>query len=360
MSQILALRRKLRDAHGVTLIVVAVMLVVLLAFAALAIDIGYAAVVRNELQDVSDGAALAGARQLGAIYEAMTIPQQQAYVCTDPSLINAAVTSVGSLNQAGNVSISIPTGDIQIGDWDAATKTFTPGPNQPDAVQVLTRRDSTANGPVSTFFANVLGISAYDSRANAVAALTGTSKIEGGDLIPVGISKDWIESTPQFCGQPIKFYPSNQATGCAGWNTYTNSPAADSKLRKDILEPWVAGTYTSPEAQLPLSFEFTGGTLSNPTFDAFNNLFNKMKLLDGDGDDTAWSVFVPVYDNGTGCGNPTGSLPIAGFAAAKITAVLYAPEKTIVAQVICKLVEPSSRGGGGEYGVKGAIPGLVR
>lgn len=360
MKHPLSLRQKLHDPRGATLVYVAVMLAVFLGCAALAIDIGYATVVKNELQNVADAGALAGARQLGAIYEPMTIAQQQSYVCNDPSAINGAVTSVASQNTAGSVSISVPTADIRIGTWNANAKLFTPGIDQPDAVEVTARRDGSANGPVTTFFAYLMGVSTFDASAVAIAALTGTSKVGPGELIPVGISKDWIDSTPQFCGQPIAFYPSNQATGCAGWNVFTDTPAADSKLRNEILLPWIGGNYTAPEAQLPLSFNFTGGTLSNNTFDDFNTLFNLMKTQDGDNDDTAWSVFVPVYDNGTGCSNPNNTLPVKGFAAAKITQILYAPSKTIVAQVICDLVEPNARGGGGEYGVKGSIPGLVR
>ena len=51
---------------------VAMMMTVLLAMGAAAIDIGHALVARNELQNVSDAAALAGTRALGIIYEGMT------------------------------------------------------------------------------------------------------------------------------------------------------------------------------------------------------------------------------------------------------------------------------------------------
>ena len=369
MKEPFSLQQKLRDSHGIVLVWVALLLVVFISFAALAVDIGYAAVVRNELQNVGDAGALAGARQLGVIYEPMTIAQQRAYVC-DPSTITSPVISVASQNQAGNLSIAVPTSDIRIGKWDATAKRFVPDApgsdlNQPDAVEVTARRDGQANGPFSTFFAYMMGAPTLNSLAVATAALTGANEVPAGDLIPVGISWDWIRSTPNFCNQPIQFNPSNQATGCAGWNTFTNSPTSDSKLRNNILEPWISavqsgGTYTTPGAELPLDFEFIGGQLSDPTFDAFNTLFNLMKTRDGDGDDTAWSVFLPVYDNGTGCSNPHGNLPIVGFAAAKITSVVGPPAKTIDAQVTCNLVVPDSRGGGCNCGVKGAIPGLVR
>ena len=93
---------------------------------------------------------------------------------------------------------------------------------------------------------------------------------------------------------------------------------------------------------------------------AFENLFNYMKTRDSDGDPNTWSVYLPVYDNREGCGNPTGRLPIVGFAAATITSISGPPDHLINAVVVCDLVEPNSRGGGGDYGVKGAIPGLVK
>ena len=363
MKKIARFKRRLSESRGMVLVWVAILLVVFISVVALAIDIGYAAVVKNELQNIADAGALAGARQLGVIYEPMTIAQQLAYVC-DPSVIAPPVVDVAAQNEAGNVSISIPTGDIELGKWDPATKTFDGTSldhlNQCDAVRVTARRDGHANGPFSTFVAYVMGVPTLTSSAVAIAALTGTAEVESGDLIPVGISWDWIRSTPNFCDQPIKFYPSNQATGCAGWNVFEGWPAADSKLRNEILVPWVGGTYTPPAASLPLDFTFIGGALSQNTFDDFNSLFNYMKTRDGDGHDEYWSAFVPVYDNGTGCANPTGRLPIVGFAAARITDVLYAPEKTINAQVTCKLVEPNSRGGGCNCGVRGAIPGLVQ
>ena len=66
---------------------VAVTLPVLLGFAALTIDIGQALVARNELQDVADAAALAGARRMGTIYQSLTPAQQVSYTMTNPAPI---------------------------------------------------------------------------------------------------------------------------------------------------------------------------------------------------------------------------------------------------------------------------------
>ena len=61
----------LRNQRGVSAVIIALLLVVLLGMAALAVDLGYLYVTRNELQNVADAAALAATRQLGEIYQAM-------------------------------------------------------------------------------------------------------------------------------------------------------------------------------------------------------------------------------------------------------------------------------------------------
>ena len=73
-----------------------------------------------------------------------------------------------------------------------------------------------------------------------------------------------------------------------------------------------------------------------------------------------WETTVPVYDRGD-CSNPNQSILIVGFAQVRVRDVLNSPEKLVRGKVICNLVDEfGSRGGGGEYGTKGSIPGLVR
>ena len=59
-----SLLRRLGNQKGVTIVVVAIVLVVLIGFAALAIDLGYLYIVRGELQNAADSGALAGAQVL--------------------------------------------------------------------------------------------------------------------------------------------------------------------------------------------------------------------------------------------------------------------------------------------------------
>ena len=201
-----------------------------IGFTALAVDIGYVMVTRNELQNVADASALAGTRWLGNNYEGMDYGEQQNYVC-DPAPIMTVVNGVASQNRAGGVYINtINSADVVIGRWDAASSTLTPTLNQPDAVRVTARRDGSANGPITTFFAGILGIHTAGVTAFATAALTPQSTAGPGGLpIPVGISRFRLES--EFCDQPIKFSPTGTIEGCAGWHTYDQSPASASTLR---------------------------------------------------------------------------------------------------------------------------------
>lgn len=360
MKQFFSLKERVRDSRGATVLWVALLVAVFVSFAALAIDIGYAAVVRNELQNVSDAGALAGARQLGATYDSMTIAQQQVYVC-DPSTITPPVISVAAQNKAGNVSISVPAGDISIGKWTAGTKTFTADLNQPDAVMVTARRDSVANGPVTTFFAGVFGVGTLDARAPAIAALTGIPNIdEGGLPLPLGISTLWftIPRPGGFCGTSIATFPTN-LQNCAGWHTFKMN--SNSSNMKKIVD--VSNNFQSPAVSVGESLEFygtAGGTLFSNGKEYLRNLFDAKKVLndgviDRDSDSTTWTTSVVVYK---GDCNPSGGQEIAGFATFIVTAVSGPSEKTLYGRVLCDYVE--NRGGGGAYGTRGTIPGLVR
>src|SRR4030043_1763911 len=112
--------KQLENKRGITIIVVALLIVVFLAFAALAVDIFHIVVVRNELRNAADAGSLAGARFLyndngTAINEGAN---QIAY--------NAAVA-----NKSEKVPVEVNwssgnTGDVERGHWSFATSTFTP------------------------------------------------------------------------------------------------------------------------------------------------------------------------------------------------------------------------------------------
>src|SRR6185436_2435570 len=80
--------------------------------------------------------------------------------------------STAVLNAAAGVNVTVNAGDVQIGLWNSATRTMTPTVNQPRSVRVITRLDGTANGPVSTCLASVVGMTSMNVNAVAPAELT--------------------------------------------------------------------------------------------------------------------------------------------------------------------------------------------
>lgn len=362
MKKVVKLILGLKDEKGIVAIIVAVFTVGFIGFAALAVDVGYMMVTRNELQNVSDSAALAATRSLGNIYEGMTLEEQNDFIA-DPLVINTVAKNAAIMNQAGGENINISDTDIVIGQWNGVNKVLTPTLNQPDAVMVTSRRDSgpNGNGPISTIFARIFGQNSVDVTADATAALTGQGTIE--DLpIPVGISSFRFEQ--DFCEQNIRFYPTNDINSCGGWHTYTNCPSNANELKNILIDlaDLENGIFQTPEVIIgETEFCFTGGTLAS-VFDEMKALFDEMKdegpPLDNDTDPNTWTTTVVVYE-GTDCSNPNQTIKIIGFATVTITKVEETPEKFIEAIIRCNFIDVG-RGGGGSFGTRGSIPNLVQ
>jgi Flp pilus assembly protein TadG len=366
------------EQQGAVAIMVAVSAFVLLSFAALVIDIGYGLVVKNELHNVADSAALAGTSCLGIIYTGGSRPvcgtyppmpyaEQQNYVLTsaDRAAIVAAVQDVAAKNTAGGVSISINDDDIRIGDWDVPARSFTPTDTQPLAVEVTARRDGSANGPISTFLGNIMGVSSINVRATSMrnglpeeptAALTGISSVGEGELdIPVALSQSrFTGGEDGFCGDLIKFSPPTDPDACGGWTTFTDPGNVNDPAIRNILEGLYDGSYQSPKVSVGDQVYVKNGVLSTPTFDDLLTLYNAKKDADG-----TWKTFVPVYDSDSCNPNPGDTLHIKGFATVLITTVTGPPAKEITGTILCDVVEPGSGGGPG-LGTLGSIPGLVQ
>ena len=298
----------------------ALFMVVLLAMGAAAIDIGHALVARNELQNVSDAAALAGDRALAIIYQGMPPAAQQTYSVTTANLgtIVAAAQATAVANSAAGVPITINAADIAVGHWNFSTRTFTASNATPTAVRVLARRDPSANGSISTFLANVVGMSSVDVRAVATANLGALNSVLPPATMnaPFGIALTYFNSGFG-CGSQIQFAPNNPANpqACAGWTAFDQSFSANHM--KSILDGMIAGTYTSPATTAgQSSLNFGNGTIGS-AWSRLETLFNQ-ETANGN----TWDAVMPVYGTGVASDcTPSGPLPIVGFATVRITYV---------------------------------------
>jgi hypothetical protein len=202
------------------------------------------------------------------------------------------------------------------------------------------------------------------------------SKVDTGGLpIPVGISKHRFDD-PYWCGQPIRFYPSNDIAACGGWHTYDQE---HDKIKQDILKGLIdayPADFESPATEGGDEYWFKGGT-DSAAYDLLDELFEQNKdlndgTIDKDTNDETWTTTVVVYDS-EDCSNPNPggagdekTLTVVGFTTIVIYDICTASGddscedgvKEIVADISCDYIE-AQRGGGGEYGIIGSIAGLV-
>jgi Flp pilus assembly protein TadG len=187
-----------KDQSGISVILVAMLLTVLVGFVAFAIDIGYTYVARNQVQNAADAGALAGARFL--IKADGTINGLNDAV-TGPSANQIAYNTATANTSTGNpvtVNWTVDTNglEVQRGHWSFSTSQFTananltqtsnmflPGPgldidpNFINAVKVVTH-----NTQIPSIFGRIFGWSNYQTSADAVAYLGFGSRFQPGDF----------------------------------------------------------------------------------------------------------------------------------------------------------------------------------
>jgi hypothetical protein len=213
----------LSNQQGVTVVIVAVCMVMLLGFLALSIDTSHLAVARNELQNAADAGALAGAAELYTD-DGQSVNTNANQFGFDAAVANFSEQSAVEVNwTGGNV------GDVQRGHWSfglgSLPRGFTPNdstapvvlwgvtnveldenPDFINAVRVRTRRQ---NIPIASWFARIFGHDSFEGFAEAVAYIgfAGTLKTDTA-MAPIALC---LEAIITECTDP------NDPTTCT-WN----------------------------------------------------------------------------------------------------------------------------------------------
>jgi hypothetical protein len=173
----------INNKRGISTVIIAVCLVMLIGFIALSIDVSHLVVARNELQNAADAGALAGAAEL-YIDDGQSVNPNANQFGFDAAVANFSEQSPVEVNWAeGNI------GDVQRGHWSfglgSLPRGFTPNdstapvalwgvttveldqnPNFINAVRVRTRRQNT---PIASWFARIFGRESFEGFAEAVA-----------------------------------------------------------------------------------------------------------------------------------------------------------------------------------------------
>lgn len=136
--------------RGVIIPLSAIMMVMIFAMAALAIDMGYMFVVRTQLQAAADAGALAAGNSLHR----------------SPADVIAVGVDYVTRHEAGGRFIQPAETLVELGVWDAEAETFTPlgGGELGNAVRVTASRTDEA-----LFFARVIGTQQFTTQASAIA-----------------------------------------------------------------------------------------------------------------------------------------------------------------------------------------------
>lgn len=230
--------KKIKNQNGVSAIIVAICMVMLVGFMALAIDVGHLYVAHNELQNAADAGALAGARYLYND-EGTSVnvgANQIAYNAATANLSEQVAVEVNWISGANGP-------DVQRGHWSFATRTFTPNSSTApvdlwnasteeldantdfiNAVRVTARRQDT---PAASFFARIFGYQNFKLDADAIAYIgfAGTlTKSEAKQ--PIAICKQSIvDENGKYSGcnigRMLNSGSKNATHNTAGWTNFS-------------------------------------------------------------------------------------------------------------------------------------------
>jgi hypothetical protein len=262
-------------------------LVALVAFVALALNLGHLMAVRGELQNAADMAALSGAGVLDG---------------TAANVANAPTTArtFGNDNRTdSHVAMGVANGDITVGTWSMTARTFTPAtattaPTDVVAVRVRTYRDATHSGPVDVLFGSFLGRSQSNVAASAIAVAGGPSQVPCAQM-PIAISACYVDPDANVCGQTFRIYFANNIINNGAWTTFDlGANAAD-------IVALLNGAVSNPPVCTPLltgkSVNLINGQVNVGCQDLANNVWQQ-----AGGTSKQWVV--PVIDLGTPCPPP--------------------------------------------------------
>lgn len=334
-----------RAQRGAVTLLVALGLPVLLGIGALAIDLAWLRVVRAELQNAADAAALAGAQPLSTL-----LPSSTQWAAAEQQARQAV-----PLNRAAQAPLQ--QGEVQTGYWNPREpgQQLQPLPHSPSAQEVpavrvtLRRAEGHNGGPVRTFLATLWAQDGVALHASATAARVAPGTVQPGGVFPMAVSQclynQYWRSTgtppgPQLdpaTGAPYIFQMGSayHYGGCdsAQWSSLQGGGNSASEVRALInsgnLQPLSAGD----------AIWVQSGTEST--------LYNAVRACSESGNRSCAQVVVPVLDAVTA--GSTGR--IQGFACLRLLDA-HAGQKYVLAQMSSACLPPVGGGIGTDFGVR--------
>jgi Flp pilus assembly protein TadG len=305
MKTILNEARSAMNQRGVTAILVALLLVVLVGFTALAIDVGHLVLARNELQNAADAGALAGARFL-YIDEGTSVNLEANDIAEE------AATANMSENLAVEVQRDIENeneGDVQRGHWCFATRTFTPNasllpvdlwnatteeldadPYFINAIRVVTRRQGT---PVASFFAWIFGHQGFQVSTEAIGYIGFAGTLEPGEADqPIAICKEaLLDGSKEYTCSVGRMINSGQNVAShetGGWTSFNQDDPCTGGTNAQEVRDLVCNEGNPDGIKLGQDIATNGGEIQS----AFNKLIQCWE--DTTGKTVPWNLTLSV------------------------------------------------------------------
>lgn len=355
------------------LITMSLFFIMLIGFAAVAVDVGHLMVARNELQNAADAAALAGANCLNKTTDGSGTD----CTSTTSTTLNWTIastkanTAIGLNKSDGSTLVdgTVTTGYKNLAGIPAGLQPTTLSPignNDKPAVMVRLDKSTGKNGgPVQTLITAMFGGAAVPITATAVAVISSPGSILPGSTIPQAINQCMFELywdsatnkpklatfTPlngvdQVIGEPWELrigssyhYPSCDSGQWTSFGLDVNSvPAVRDLISNGNPTPLAIGdnTWIEPGTKTTLYGDLDDKyptPLSPPTA-------NTSPLLD---------VTLPVVNLPDGLNN-LGQTPIVAFAGFHITDIQGGSDKYIQGHFISGTITNGSSGIGPSYG----------
>ena len=299
------LHTPLTNEKGVTIVLVAILMVVLVMFVAIAVDLGHLYVARNELQNAADAGALAGARMLYIDGNATLVNEGANQTAYDAAIANLSEGVAVEVNWNGGNE-----GDVQRGHWSFAnggvftsnaslavvdlwgvsTAELDANTDFINAVQVTVRRQNT---PVTSFFAGIFGLDRFIMSAQAVAYLGFAGSLLPGDVDqPIAICEESIinPDNEYDCniGRFINSGQNVQNNETGGWTSLEQDMACTGGTNSQEMRSLICSNSALPAVELGEPIATNGGQIQS----AFDDLYDCWRAASGK--TSPWNLTLPV------------------------------------------------------------------
>jgi Flp pilus assembly protein TadG len=282
--------------HGAVAVYVAIILVSLIGFTALAVDVGHLYGVKNELHNAADAGSLAGAHELFDDDGNLTV-----------AAAVAEAERITPLNSTGNVMVDVNNITVETGHWSFTSSQFTASENTTqvewqerpfseldldpafiNAVRVVAQRPDTPS-----FFARIFSLDEFFVSSEAVAYIGFAGTLHPEDLDqPIAICKESITDplTGAYTCNMGRMLNSGNVQNTSNTGTWTNFTQPCDTANTQTMRPLICADGNPNEVQFGEGIGATGG-VQDTTLDDLVDCW--LAATEGK---VPWSMTLPVVE----------------------------------------------------------------